>query len=98
MPLFDRFGYILTKLKNFQIMDQPKVAGTSPIRVELEAGKTYAWCTCGESTNQPFCDGGHKGSNFKPLVFTAEETKTVGLCTCKATGNPGFCDGSHKQL
>ena len=79
-------------------MDQPKIAGKQPIRIELEAGKTYAWCSCGESTNQPFCDGSHKGSSFSPTVFTAEQTKMVSMCTCKHTGNPGFCDGSHKSL
>jgi len=75
---------------------EPKRAGDSPIRIELEAGKKYAWCTCGESANQPFCDGGHKGSEFSPLMISVEETKTVSLCTCKVTKNPGFCDGSHK--
>ncbi len=79
-------------------MDKPKVAGTSPIRIDLEEGKTYAWCTCGESAKQPFCDGSHKGTSFTPLKFVAEQTKTVGMCTCKATKNPGFCDGSHKSL
>ena len=48
-------------------MADPKIAGTSPIPVEFEEGKTYAWCTCGESKNQPFCDGSHEGSTFKPL-------------------------------
>lgn len=79
-------------------MATPKVAGTSPIRVEVEAGKRYAWCTCGESANQPFCDGKHKGSEFSPLMFEATEDKTLSWCTCKATKNPGFCDGSHKAL
>ena len=75
-----------------------KVAAKEPIPVELEAGKTYAWCTCGSSSNQPFCDGSHKGSEFAPLVFKAEETKTAYMCQCKQTNNPGFCDGSHKSL
>jgi CDGSH-type Zn-finger protein len=66
--------------------------------VELEKGKNYAWCSCGESTNQPWCDGKHKGSSFKPLVFTAEEDKTGWMCTCKHSSKPEFCDGSHKQL
>ena len=79
-------------------MDKAKIAGKAPIPVELEAGKNYAWCSCGESSNQPFCDGSHKGSSFTPLVFKAEETKTAYLCTCKQTGNPGFCDGTHKSL
>ncbi|MGK7371680.1 MAG: CDGSH iron-sulfur domain-containing protein, partial [Candidatus Halalkalibacterium sp. M3_1C_030] len=29
--------------------------------MEIEAG-TYAWCACGESDNQPYCDGSHKGT------------------------------------
>lgn len=79
-------------------MEKGKIAGKAPIKVELEAGKSYAWCTCGESSNQPFCDGAHKGSAFKPKVFVAEETKSAHLCTCKQTNNPGFCDGAHKAL
>lgn len=75
-----------------------KVAGNAPIAVELEAGKTYAWCTCGESANQPFCDGKHSGSDFSPHVFKAEESKTAYLCTCKQTDNLAFCDGSHSKL
>jgi len=79
-------------------MDKPKVAGTSPIRVSVEAGKKYAWCSCGLSTKQPFCDGSHKGTGFSPTMYEATETKDVGFCTCKLTGNPGPCDGSHKSL
>ena len=76
------------------------VAGESPERCELEAGKKYAWCTCGNSENQPYCDGSHKGSAFSPVVFVADETKTVSMCVCKLTNNRhnGRCDGSHKQL
>ena len=56
-------------------MDKPKVAATEPKAVELEEGKKYAFCTCGLSDNQPFCNGAHKGTDFTPMVFTAEETK-----------------------
>ena len=80
-------------------MDKGKVAGTVPIKVSLEAGKKYAWCSCGESSNQPFCDGAHKGSSFSPTVFEATESKDVHFCTCKQTGREmGLCDGSHKSL
>lgn len=79
-------------------MDQPKIAAKAPVPVALEAGKTYAWCSCGESSNQPFCDGSHKGSSFTPHMIKAEETKTAYMCQCKHTKNPGFCDGSHKVL
>ena len=79
-------------------MELPKVAAKEPIPVNLEAGKTYAWCTCGLSDNQPFCNGSHKGTEYAPKVFVAEASKTAYMCQCKATGNPGFCDGSHKNL
>ena len=80
-------------------MDKPKIAGTSPIKVSLEKGKKYAWCSCGESANQPFCDGAHKGSSFSPTVFVAEESKDVHFCTCKLTDREmGLCNGAHKKL
>jgi CDGSH-type Zn-finger protein len=78
-------------------MSQPKVAATSPVKVALEAG-TRSWCACGESKNQPFCDGSHKAGPFVPVRFTLEEGKEVFLCMCKTTKNPPYCDGSHKTL
>jgi CDGSH iron-sulfur domain-containing protein 3 len=78
--------------------DVPIIAQKTPYKVELEAGKTYFWCACGKSGNQPFCDGSHKGTSFVPLKHTAEEAKTGWLCGCKHTANAPFCDGSHKAL
>lgn len=78
--------------------DQPKIAGEQPIAVELEEGERYAWCTCGESSNQPYCDGSHAGSSFRPHVFTAEKTGKAYLCLCKCTGNQPLCDGTHSSL
>lgn len=86
----------------------PKAAQLFPVEVTLEAGKTYAWCTCGLSEKQPFCDGAHKQTwyeengetimPFKSLKFTSEKDESVWLCQCKQTKNAPFCDGSHKQL
>lgn len=69
-----------------------------PYVVELEEGKTYAWCRCGRSQKQPFCDGSHKDTSLQPLMFKAEKTGKAFLCGCKSTGNSPHCDGSHKQL
>lgn len=77
-------------------MENPKRAGDNPISVELEEGKRYAWCACGLSESQPFCNGLHKGSGMSPIVFTAEKTETKYFCICKQTKNAPFCDGSHK--
>ncbi|MDP3313146.1 CDGSH iron-sulfur domain-containing protein [Lutibacter sp.] len=77
-------------------MELPKRAGNAPIKIELEEGKKYAWCTCGLSESQPFCDGKHKGQGMSPQVFEAKQTESKHLCTCKETKNGPFCDGSHK--
>jgi CDGSH-type Zn-finger protein len=79
-------------------MPEAKIAQRSPYAVEVEAGKSYYWCSCGESANQPFCDGSHKNSGFTPVKFDAAESKTVYFCGCKHTASPVFCDGSHARL
>ncbi|MGF1833192.1 glutamate synthase-related protein [Photobacterium sanguinicancri] len=79
-------------------MDKPIVADNKPIKVELTKGQEYYFCACGRSSNQPFCDGSHAGTGFKPKSFTAEETGDSYLCQCKHTENAPFCDGSHKQF
>jgi CDGSH-type Zn-finger protein len=79
-------------------MSEPKIAARQPIGVELEVGKTYYFCSCGESARQPFCDGSHSGSDFSPQAFTAEKDGKAFLCQCKRTGNSPFCDGAHTKL
>ena len=79
-------------------MNEPKIAAKSPAKVTVEAGKRYAWCTCGHSSDQPFCDGSHKGTGFAPKLFEAEKDGEVYLCRCKRTGNPPYCDGTHTSL
>lgn len=68
----------------------------APIAVDLEEGKTYYWCACGRTANEPFCDGSHKTTEKTPVAFTAQASKTVYLCGCKRSGNKPFCDGTHK--
>lgn len=76
-----------------------EIAAKQPIAIDVEAGESYAWCTCGKSSGQPFCDGSHKGTDFTPLMVKAEESKTIYFCQCKQTENAfGFCDGRHKEL
>ncbi|MEP1601345.1 MAG: CDGSH iron-sulfur domain-containing protein [Ekhidna sp.] len=77
---------------------KPIISDKQPKPIELEQGKTYAWCSCGQSTSQPFCDGSHAGTAFSPKIFKAEETKTAYMCMCKHSENPVFCDGTHKTL
>ncbi|MDD8051669.1 MAG: CDGSH iron-sulfur domain-containing protein, partial [Verrucomicrobiota bacterium] len=40
-------------------MSDAKIAQKAPFVKEMKPG-TYAWCACGHSQGQPFCDGSHK--------------------------------------
>ena len=79
-------------------MSEPVIAQTRPYVMETKAGETYVWCACGQSANQPFCDGSHKETEFRPTVFEADKDDHVAWCGCKRTGNKPFCDGSHQNL
>ncbi len=78
-------------------MSKPTRATDTPLPIEVEANKSYYWCSCGESKNQPFCDGSHQGSEFTPVKYEAEKAGTVYFCGCKATGKSPMCDGSHNK-
>ena len=77
---------------------KPVIAANKPTSVELTKGEEYYFCACGRSGNQPFCDGSHAGTDFKPVAFTAEESGDAYLCQCKHSANLPFCDGTHKQF
>ena len=70
----------------------------TPTIVETEAGKTYAWCSCGQSKNMPYCDGAHKGveGHSGPVLQTMTESGKVAICACGKSANSVYCDGSHK--
>ena len=79
-------------------MSEPIIAKRSPIAVNVEAGKTYHWCSCGQSKGQPFCDGAHKGTSFTPVSYKAEKDGPIYFCACKHSGTGALCDGSHAKL
>jgi len=80
------------------LSQDPQIAQKSPYVMELEPGK-YAWCACGLSEGQPFCDGSHKGTGLAPIVFELAEPKKVALCGCKHNGTgEAFCNGAHSKL
>ena len=79
----------------------PTIAEKRPYKMQLEPGKTYFYCTCGKSDNQPWCNGSHKGTEWKPYKFTYDgDDKKKYLCFCKLNKDEsGFrCDGSHKRF
>jgi len=63
-------------------MSKQKIPERKPAVLELEAGQYY-WCQCGESRNQPYCDGYHKNTDFTPVEFLITEKKRVAPCQCK---------------
>jgi len=76
----------------------PIIADNSPKPVQLKAGEEIFWCACGQSKNQPFCDGSHAGTEFTPVAFTPDEDGEAYLCACKRTGSAPHCDGTHTQF
>ena len=77
---------------------KPTIAQKAPFAVEVESGKSYYWCSCGQSKNQPFCDGSHQGTTFTPTEYKATENKAVYFCGCKHSKSGALCDGSHSSL
>ena len=70
----------------------------APYPVEVKAGESYHWCSCGLSKSQPMCDGSHKDTGFSPVKYEAIDNKTVYFCGCKHTEHAPLCDGSHSKL
>jgi CDGSH-type Zn-finger protein/uncharacterized Fe-S cluster protein YjdI len=96
-------GYYLNsvgkpKQKSIEMKANTVVAKKEPVNVELSAGKPYAWCACGRSEGQPFCDGAHNATDLKPMVFKSEAQGGAWLCQCKQTKTPPYCDGTHNSL
>lgn len=80
-------------------MSSPEIAGRKPCYMKLEENRAYVWCACGRSKSQPFCDGSHKGTEFRPVSYRpAELGEEVLFCLCKKTKTPPFCDGSHNNI
>lgn len=78
-------------------MEKPVIVQKKSLKLDMEPG-TYYWCACGRSNNQPFCDGSHKGTGFKPEKVVIEEPKLVAWCMCRYSEKGAICDGKHREL
>jgi CDGSH-type Zn-finger protein len=78
-------------------MPEPNIAARAPFVLDCQPG-TYAWCSCGRSKRQPFCDGAHAGTGFVPRIETITAARKVAWCGCKHSLNKPFCDGAHNKL
>ena len=79
------------------VMEEPTIAQRKPYVLEIEPG-TYAWCACGQSKNQPYCDGSHRVTSFRPIVIKIETKQKVAWCGGKHSQKAPFCDGTHAKL
>ena len=79
-------------------MSEPVIAQKAPYAVEVKAGESYWWCSCGKSANQPFCDGSHKGTDFRPVEWKAPKDRIAHFCGCKHSVNGALCDGTHGKI
>ena len=70
-----------------------------PYVCEEQPGKK-AWCACGESATQPYCDGSHARLNTGkvPVLCDVAEAKKVAWCGCRESKTKPFCDGTHRTL
>lgn len=83
---------------NILLMSElPKIVKKQSVAVRLQPG-TYFYCRCGLSEDQPWCDGAHQGTDFRPKKFSVQEPREVYLCLCKHSKNSPFCDGVHRTL
>lgn len=78
-------------------MSEPSIPQKKPYVMDVEPG-TYAWCACGKSAKQPYCDGAHAGSGMGPRIEKVTEKKKVAWCGCKHSAMGAYCDGSHSRL
>lgn len=78
-------------------MTDPVMAQKGPFVIEEKPGRR-AWCACGLSQKQPYCDGSHKTTDFKPIVVEIEEERKVAWCGCKRSAKAPYCDGTHRGL
>lgn len=78
-------------------MDSPEMPAKHPYVVDETPG-VKAWCACGRSRSQPYCDGSHRGTGIAPVRAEIGEARKVAWCGCKQTRSQPFCDGSHSKL
>merc|ERR1712000_625801 len=75
----------------------PSTPQFTPYKVQVSTKEVYYWCSCGESSTQPWCESGgvkcRKCPEFAPMVYVPKFTGTKLMCGCKKSAN-GECFGT----
>ena len=71
----------------------------NPSYIDETPGKKF-YCTCGESSKKPYCDGSHEklDTGKLPEEFEVSEAKRMAICDCGQSSKLPFCDGTHTKL
>jgi CDGSH-type Zn-finger protein len=78
-------------------MTEPKIPQKAPYVIKEQPREVF-WCACGQSNNQPYCDGSHQGTEFQPMAVKVEKEGVKAWCGCKHSGNKPYSDGTHSKL
>ena len=67
----------------------PKIVQKRPYVIEEKAGKK-AFCSCGLSSKDPYCDGSHKDTGFSPEIVELKENKKSSLVWMQTISKRSF--------
>ncbi len=73
-------------------MSKPFIADKKPAVLEIEPRpRTYDWCACGRSKNQPYCDGLHRGLSSLPRSLSSRSRRRSRSASARARVSPPSC-------
>ena len=85
---------------NYTPASVPVNSGYYPYNLYLEKAKVYWFCSCGISSNNPWCDFmcNRLTTRNRPIYFNVNESGYYKICSCKMSSNAPFCNGTHRDV
>jgi len=86
----------IARIRERELREIPKKL--APCIREEKKG-TIAYCACGESEKDPYCDGSHarKNTGKQPKIVELKEDRKMAWCMCKKSEIMPSCNGSHAK-